>query len=60
LKKDDVFWALALCRSCENRRFGGRCSITTPTGHPIPEGGTLHSFSLENFKSYIALTGWAL
>jgi hypothetical protein len=26
----------------------------------IPEHGVLHSHSLENFKSYIALTGWAL
>jgi hypothetical protein len=29
-------------------------------GFYIPEGGILHSRRRENFKSYIALTGWAL
>jgi hypothetical protein len=26
----------------------------------IPEDGILHSYRRENFKSYIALTGWTL
>jgi hypothetical protein len=26
----------------------------------IPKDGTLHSHCLENLRSYIALTGWAL
>jgi hypothetical protein len=26
--------------------------------HNIPEDGILHSYSRENLKSYIALTGW--
>jgi hypothetical protein len=29
-------------------------------GFYIPEDGILHSHRLENFKSYIALTGWTL
>jgi hypothetical protein len=29
-------------------------------GFCIPEGGILHSHRRQNFKSYIALTGWAL
>jgi hypothetical protein len=29
-------------------------------GFYIPEDDILHSHRLENFKSYIALTGWAL
>jgi hypothetical protein len=30
------------------------------TRHHIPEDGMLHSHHRENFKSYIALTDWAL
>jgi hypothetical protein len=29
-------------------------------GFYIPEDGILHSYSSENLKSYIALTGWTL
>jgi hypothetical protein len=29
-------------------------------GSYIPEDDILHSYSRENFKSYIALTGWTL
>jgi hypothetical protein len=29
-------------------------------GSYIPEDDFLHSYSRENLKSYIALTGWAL
>jgi hypothetical protein len=29
-------------------------------GFYIPEDGVLHSHRCENFKSYIALTGWTL
>jgi hypothetical protein len=34
--------------------------ITTATRRDIPEDSILHSHRCENFKSYIALTGWAL
>jgi hypothetical protein len=34
--------------------------LTTATPSNIPEDGILHSHRRENFKSYIALTGWAL
>jgi hypothetical protein len=35
-------------------------AFTRPTRHNIPEDGILHSHHLQNFKSYIALTGWSL
>jgi hypothetical protein len=34
--------------------------LTRATRHNIPEGYILHTLRRENFKSYIALTGWAL
>jgi hypothetical protein len=34
--------------------------VTTATQRSIPEDGILHSHRRENFKSYIALTGWSL
>jgi hypothetical protein len=34
--------------------------LTKATRRGIPEDGILHSHRRENFKSYIALTGWAL
>jgi hypothetical protein len=34
--------------------------VTRATGRNIPEGGFLHSHRRENFKFYIALTGWTL
>jgi hypothetical protein len=34
--------------------------LTRATRRNIPEDGILHSHCRENFKSYIALTGWAL
>jgi hypothetical protein len=34
--------------------------LTRATGRNIPEDGILHTRRGENFKSYIALTGWAL
>jgi hypothetical protein len=41
-----------------------RCSetsaLTRATRRHIPEDDILHSHRRENFKSYIALTGWAL
>jgi hypothetical protein len=41
-------------------RFSETSVLTIVTGRDIPEGGILHSLRLENFKSYIALTGWTL
>jgi hypothetical protein len=35
-------------------------ALTRATRHHIPEDGILHSHRWENFKSYLALTGWAL
>jgi hypothetical protein len=34
--------------------------LTRTTRRNIPEDDVLHSHRLENFKSYIALTGWTL
>jgi hypothetical protein len=34
--------------------------LTKATRPNFPEDGILHSHRRENFKSYIALTGWAL
>jgi hypothetical protein len=34
--------------------------LTTAIRRPIPKYGILHSHRLENLKSYMALTGWAL
>jgi hypothetical protein len=34
--------------------------LTRVTRRNIPEDGIFHSHRLENLKSYIALTGWAL
>jgi hypothetical protein len=34
--------------------------LTKAKWRNIPEDGILHSHRRENFKSYIALTGWAL
>jgi hypothetical protein len=34
--------------------------LTRATRRNIPEDDILHSHRLGNFKSYIALTGWAL
>jgi hypothetical protein len=39
--KNAVFWDVALCGACVNRRFG------------FPEDGILHSHLCENLKSYI-------
>jgi hypothetical protein len=37
-----------------------RVAVTRATRRNIPEDGILHSYRREIFKSYIALTGWAL
>jgi hypothetical protein len=34
--------------------------LTRVTRRNIPEDTVLHSYRRENFKSYIALTGWTL
>jgi hypothetical protein len=34
--------------------------VARATRHHVREDGILHSHRRENFKSYIALTGWAL
>jgi hypothetical protein len=34
--------------------------LTRATWYNIAEGSILHSYRIENLKSYIALTGWAL
>jgi hypothetical protein len=40
--------------------FYKRRFLHDPHGVNIPEDGIEHSHRQENFKSYIALTGWAL
>jgi hypothetical protein len=44
----------------EEMRFSETSVITRATWRDIPKDGVLHSRRLENFKSYIALTGWAV
>jgi hypothetical protein len=44
----------------ETLRSSETLVLTRATRHIIPEDGILHSHGRENFKSYIALTGWAL
>jgi hypothetical protein len=39
--KDAVFWDVAPCSSCVNRRFGGTTVHTRTTGRHIPENGIL-------------------
>jgi hypothetical protein len=42
------------------RRFGGKSVPTSAKLRNIPEDGILHSYRLEDLKSYVALTGLAL
>jgi hypothetical protein len=74
--KNAVFWDVMPCGTYKYRGFGGtsivvtlmmeviRSSETTTlkraTWRNIPEDGILYSHRRENFKSYIASTGWAL
>jgi hypothetical protein len=51
--KNDVFWNVASCRYCVNRRFGGKSVHTRSTWRHIPEDGILHSHRRENLKSYM-------
>jgi hypothetical protein len=51
--KNAVFWDVATCRSCVNRRFEGTLIHTRSTRRHIPEDGILHSHRRENLKSYI-------
>jgi hypothetical protein len=46
-----VFWDVALCRSYENRRFGGTLVHTRSTQRHIPEDGILHHFSCSRVLS---------
>jgi hypothetical protein len=41
--KNAVFWAVAPCRSCVNRRFGGTSVYTISTQRHIPEDGILQN-----------------
>jgi hypothetical protein len=50
--KNAVFWDMASCRYCVNRRFGGTLVHTISTLVHIPEDGILHSHQRENLKSY--------
>jgi hypothetical protein len=46
ITKNAVFWDVAPCGSCKDRRFGG------PSRCHIPEDGVLHTHRNENLKSY--------
>jgi hypothetical protein len=54
--KNVVFWDVALCRSCVNRRFGGTCSRWFPArGIVYPEdGGDTSLRNVGSHKSYTA------
>jgi hypothetical protein len=66
--KNAVFWDVAACRSCVNRRFEGTYRLhlqetsvhTRSTRRHIPEDGILHSYRRENLKSYITKNDWHL
>jgi hypothetical protein len=47
-RKNYVFWDLAPCRYCVNRRFGGPSVYTISTGRHIPEDGILPSLSMSH------------
>jgi hypothetical protein len=58
LLKNVVFWDVALCRSCVNRRFGGKYHLhlqgrnARSTQSHIPQDDILHSHRCENLNSY--------
>jgi hypothetical protein len=59
--KNVVFWSVALCRCCANRRFGGTYrlhlqDLHRSTQRHIPEDEFLHSHRSESLKSFISLT----
>jgi hypothetical protein len=60
--KNAVFWNVASCRYCVNRRFGGKYRVTEMSVHTgstrcyNPEDGILHSHRRENLESYIWLS----
>jgi hypothetical protein len=61
-KKIAIFWDVKPCGSFENRwrRSFETSVLTEATRRNIPEDGIVPSHGLENLKSYMALTGWAL
>jgi hypothetical protein len=50
--KNAVFWDVALCRSCVNRRSFEISGRIRSTRLHNPEDGILHSHCHENLKSY--------
>jgi hypothetical protein len=55
--KNVVFWDVAPCRSCVNRRSSETSIHTKYAWRNIPEDGILHSHRRENLKSY-KLRSW--
>jgi hypothetical protein len=50
--KNAVFWDVAPCRSCVNRRFGGTCRLHLQ-GRKIRDRGTSVSRLLQTAQSYV-------
>jgi hypothetical protein len=44
----------------EAKHFSEASVLTRATWHIIPEDGILQSHCHENYKSYVALIGWAV
>jgi hypothetical protein len=51
--KNAVFWDVAPCRSCVERRFGGTSVHTRSIWHHIPEDGilTIHIYLRTNLTN---------
>jgi hypothetical protein len=55
--KNAVFWDVAPCRSCVNRRFGGTSVHTRSTWGHIPEVGILQNYTYKDLHTAGGVTG---
>jgi hypothetical protein len=49
--KNAVFWDVAPCRSCVNRRFGGTYSSLQPPAHAISSDADFSTLKMEAIRS---------